>query len=106
MALVTRSILPVSNAGMTRQEEAEKSPYTLQLRPHCAQKKQAPRSLLICLVRIESLEGITGMPALLPAFFIKSSCRRGLGGGRKIPSGSLGRPSLDPNTPNIRSMVS
>src|SRR5450432_4486355 len=104
MEFVTRSILPVSRAGMIRQDEAEKSPYTLQLRPHWAQKKQAPLSLLICFVRMESLEGITGMPILLPAFFIKRSCRRGLGGGRKMPSGSFGNHSLVPRTHSMRSI--
>src|SRR5882757_2970830 len=101
MALVMRSILPVAIAGITRQEEAEKSAYTLQLRPHCAQKKHAPLSLFICLVRMESLEGITGTPTRLPAFFMKSSCSLGFGGGRKIPSGSLYNPSFVPNTPSI-----
>src|SRR5882757_5244594 len=106
IAFVIKSIFPVSSAGMTRQEEAEKSPYTLQLRPHCAQKKHAPLSLFICLVRMESLEGITGTPTRLPAFFMKSSCSLGLGGGRKIPSGSLNNPSLVPKTPSIRSILS
>src|ERR1700722_541782 len=101
MAFVTRSIFPVPNAGITRQEEAEKSPYTLQLRPHCAQKKQAPLSLLICLVRMDRRDGITGTPTRLPAFFMNSSCSLGLGGGRKMPSGSLNNPSLVPNTPSI-----
>jgi len=47
MALVTTSVLPVFTAGFIKQEEEEKSPYTLQLRPHWAQEKQAPLSLLI-----------------------------------------------------------
>src|SRR4030081_1851328 len=99
MAFVIRSTLPVATAGFTSTEDEEKSAYTLQLRPHCAQKKQAPRSLLICFVRMDKRAGITGIPARRALFFIKSSCKRGLGGGRKIPSGSLGKPSFVPNTP-------
>jgi hypothetical protein len=34
MALVIKSILPVFNAGIIRQEEEEKSAYILQLLPH------------------------------------------------------------------------
>src|ERR1043166_9891410 len=37
IAFVTRSTLPVFIAGITRQDEDEKSAYILQLRPHCAQ---------------------------------------------------------------------
>src|ERR1700759_637440 len=73
MAFVTRSIFSVFIAGITRQEEAEKSPYTLQLRPHCAQKKHCPLSALICLVRMDRREGMTGTPTLVPAFFMNSS---------------------------------
>src|SRR5262249_17454443 len=97
---------PVFRAGITRQEEEEKSPYTLQLRPHWAQKKHWPRSLLICLVRIESREGMTGTPTLPAAFLIISSCNRGLGGGRKKPSGSFSRPPLVPNTRSSLSILS
>src|SRR3954471_5756550 len=106
IALVTRSTLPVDNAGITRHEDAEKSAYALQLRPHCEQKKQEPLSLLIGLVSIDKRDGITGTPIPVAAFLIISSCRRGLGGGRKMPSGSLGKPSLEPNTPNRRSILS
>src|SRR5271163_3773956 len=99
MAWVTRSRFPVAKAGFINTEEEEKSPYTLQLRPHWAQKKQAPRSLLIALVNMDLREGITGIPMPEAAFFRKSSCNLGLGGGRNMPSGSLGKPSLVPNTP-------
>src|SRR5580765_7250644 len=78
----------------------EKSAFAiLQLRLHCSQKKQAPRSvvLLIFFVRIESLEGITFTFACSAARLIKSSCKRGLGGGRKTPSGSFSSPSFVPN---------
>src|SRR5579862_2511970 len=106
IALVTKSTLFVFSAGITRQDDEEKSPYTLQLRPHCAQKKHAPRSLFICLVRIDKREGITGTPILFPAFLINNSCSLGFGGGRKIPSGSFSRPSLVPKTPSILSILS
>ncbi len=93
------STLPVLSAGLTKTEEEEKSAYTVQPLLHCEQKKQAPRSLLIGFVRIDKREGITGISNLPPASLIKSSCNLGFGGGRKILSGSLGRFSLDPNTP-------
>src|SRR5687767_10079283 len=65
MALDMSSRLPVFRAGITRQEEAEKSAYTLQLRLHCPQKKHTPRSLLPgnASVRTDPLPGITLTPA-------------------------------------------
>src|SRR5690606_2663677 len=39
------SRFPVLMAGITKQEDDEKSPYTLQALPHCPQKKHTPRSL-------------------------------------------------------------
>ncbi len=91
MALGMTSTLPVSTAGFTSTEEDEKSPYTWHPRLHWLQKKHAPRLSLSGngRVRIERREGITGMFSFCPAFFMYSSCSRGLGGGRNIPSGSL-----------------
>src|SRR6185295_6371424 len=106
IALAITSTLPVFNAGFTKTEDDEKSPYTVQPRLHCEQKKQAPLSLLIGLVRIDKRDGITGMFNEVPASLIKSSCNLGLGGGRKILSGSLGRFSFEPNTPIKRSILS
>jgi hypothetical protein len=37
MAWVTKSTLPVAKAGFIKTEEEEKSAYTLQALPHCAQ---------------------------------------------------------------------
>ena len=88
-------------AGITRAEEEEKSAYILQLRLHCPQKKQACLSLLLgkASVRTDPLPGNTVTPTVLAAFTINNSFKRGLGGGRKMPSGSLSIPSLLPYTP-------
>src|SRR6267154_1703443 len=99
MALASTSTLPVFKAGLTNTEEDEKSPYTVQPRLHCEQKKQEPRSLLMGFVRIDNREGMTGICNAVPASLINSSCNLGLGGGRKILSGSLGKFSFEPNTP-------
>ncbi len=58
----------------------------LQLRLHCAQKKQAPLSVVLSIffVRIDKREGITFTPAVVAASLINNSCNRGLGGGKKI----------------------
>src|SRR5690606_27089192 len=95
------STLPDCSAGFTSTDDDEKSPYTVQPRLHCAQKKHAPRSLLSGsgLVKMESREGITGMSNFFAPSLMKSSWSRGFGGGRKMPSGSLKMPSFDPKTP-------
>src|SRR5690606_15566963 len=85
------STLPDSSAGFTSTDEEEKSPYTVHPRLHCAQKKHAPRFWLSGSgrVSIESRDGMTGIFSFFAPSLMKSSCSRGLGGGRKIPSGSL-----------------
>src|SRR6185436_20402428 len=94
MALDMSSRLPVFNAGITRQEEDEKSAYTLQLRPHSPQKKQEPLSLLPGnrSVNMDPLPGITFTPAFAAPFMIKSSGSLGFGGFRNMPSGSFSKP--------------
>src|SRR3954447_16755007 len=108
MAFEITSRLPVFKAGITRQDEAEKSAYTLQLRLHWPQKKQAPRSLLLgkAFVNTEPLPGITFTPAFSAPFFINISFKRSFGGGRNMPSGSFSNPSFDPYTPIIVSTLS
>src|SRR5258708_22612059 len=99
MALASTSTLPVFKAGLTNTEEDEKSPYTVQPRLHCEQKKHEPRFLLIGLVRMDSREGVTGIFNAVPASLINNSCNLALGGGRKILSGSLRKFSFAPTTP-------
>src|SRR5687768_10584396 len=108
MAFGITSTLPVASAGFTKTEDEEKSAYTEQPRLHCAQKKHDPLSLLFSsgLVKIESLDGITGIPSLDPASLKNRSSKRGFGGGRKIPSGSLGMFSTEPKTPMSLSTLS
>ena len=55
---------------------------------------------------MDKRDGITGIPMSVADFLIKSSCKRGLGGGKNIPSGSLGNPSLLPKTPINLSILS
>src|SRR5579859_770937 len=87
MALAITSTFPVFKAGFTSTDDDEKSPYTVQPRLHCEQKKHWPRSLLIGFVRMDRREGMTGIFRAVPASLMRSSCSLGLGGGRKIPSG-------------------
>src|SRR5574343_742186 len=109
MAFGNTSILPVAMAGFTNTDDEEKSAYaTLQARLHWPQYIHSPRSLLSgkAFVRMDKREGITFTPAFCAPFLMINSCKRGLGGGRKIPSGSFSNPSLLPKTPNMRSMRS
>jgi len=55
---------------------------------------------------MDSLAGIMGTFAESAPFFRYNSCRRGFGGGRKKPSGSLQIPSLVPKTPISLSTLS
>ena len=51
-------------------------------------------------------EGTQRIPSLSHPRLTNRSEQRGLGGGRKIPSGALGMFSRDPNTPMYRSTLS
>ena len=83
-------------AGLERRRQHHRDAREVRVRRAAAAALAAVvarrRGRCAACVRIDRRDGTTGIFSRSQAFLIRSSCARGFGGGRKMPSGSLCRP--------------